>query len=482
MELGDANDLCVENTSIHTAPRPGEPFATIKLYSKSGTIHHETYAYNAGADLGYVARDVALKVNNGLAIVGADRVGIQHNTPLRPTDFRREIYRILGDRRLDIGSTQDLILRAYGSEITIHVESAEVFDDTKVRSPLALTPLCPKKFLPGRHYSLNIGHSITSFGIVDIDEGGSILQQPLRLRTESLKNIDEILNFIGRYTDHLGVANISCRDSDHKISVAVAEPVYRGRVMLNDGSVVSRILFDLQNGPFGGLLDYCAPNAGNYFVMNDSCATGVYVSRNLTPYKGGSVSGFLPRTLAIRFGTYSAISYIGDNGYNIDRLNEYSHIAIIGGTASDTLKRIGSALSYRAFQMHEPFDLRYGDNHSAKASNSDHMISSIYTGLSQKINLFSDMCMDAGRTIAYLISEVRRFNVVDNVVVIGSVANGIDATAWASIHIGITEAINSNEIGALLPALHFLPHASDRSSLLGVALEHSERLALAERA
>lgn len=425
-------------------------------------MHEELHSCAASGDDDRLINHIALCVNNAVAVIGADRVRVSHNSRIGSERFGDAIARALNER-LGIGSTQDLVSRIRGHPVSIDIERRDPV--SSVRPPGPPRPVMPmtRPFLPGKHCSMNIGHNMTAFGLIDVSADGYALTHTRRIRTDQLLDVNDIMRFIDGCTRDFGIPPIPSDGSDYRLSVSIAEPVFRGRVAFNQDARVSRILLELQDGPLRRLCEDCARDGtGKYFVMNDSCATGIYASRAAARYDGGLVGRISTRVLAIRFGTYSAISYIGDDGYNRDRFNEYSYLHIDDGSrkAPSETSLIGPALSYKVFRdAGRPAAVEQGE------------------GDGEERRVPAALCLATGRTIGRLVGELQRLDPIESVIVLGSIGNGIDDIAWADMRAGIEQVVAGEESGVPPPSLTFLPGASHRSSLLGVAMEHSERLA-----
>lgn len=474
-KINDVGDKCRVNND--------DLYVLIELILGEDITHQELHSCAGFSDSACLASYIALRVNNSIAVVGANRVRILHNTCIRAAYLSDAIELAVSERHLDIGSTRDLVLRVCGRHLSIDVEQHDAFSFVVGRNQAASISSLTKPFVPGRHYAINIGHNITAFGLIDVTDAGCSLTNTRRVQTSQLRNLNDTMRFIGDCTCGFGVPSILSGNSDHKLSISIAEPVIRGHVAFNRNARVSRILLELQNGVLPRLGEARAQKTGRvgkHFVINDSCATGIYASRATAGYGGGLASGISVRTLAIRFGTYSAISYIGDDGYNHDRFNEYSYLRV-GDGSQNTLSKmsvIGSALSYRVFQDGKRTPPADDDGDAPRVGHENYVAKPSRDDVKNMRVTTSDIYMATGRTIARLVAEIRRFDAIENVVVLGSVGNGIDDAAWAGMRTGIAEVVGMD--GSDLPplGLTFLPGASHRSSLLGAAMEHSERLAL----
>lgn len=459
----------------------------IALYYRRGgeIVSTDQFTFDATfpwPEIGAIESFLACRINNKICVIGCDNVEISvaPSVPIQTTLIADLFYRDY-DRLTALGRVSEIVERVYGAFLRFAVTV-----DSPVRDPLrrqnrvdavAGSPAA-LSYRNGCYVALNIGHRLSSVGLVRLTNVGLKLSDFNRFATDRFRNYADANNFVRR-------AFAQASDRFNKgggyvgAIISIAETVVAGNIHAN-----------LSGGLFGSMSAIDAASltpqlsqtarelcsVADVLVINDSCAEGIYASRTMGSYRSGEVHDYLTNLLTIRFGTWSAISYVSSTGYNIDRINEYSYLSThtFVGPPRDSSTAIGDVFSFRGFGilarecgLLEQYRIPEADAPAA-------LYEMFSAGDEREQEAAARVYISIGERIALLVDEIQCDVRIQHICLLGSIANHIVHRVAHLMEKGFRECARFEGMDVAGIKFQFIPDASHDASIIGGSLQLSE--------
>ncbi|HWT05650.1 MAG TPA: hypothetical protein VN224_07825 [Xanthomonadales bacterium] len=430
-----------------------------------------------------VERYIACKIANRVCVIGVDHVKICLSA--ETADCYHAIlsdFYFCYDTIIPLATVSSLTVKVYG--VALRFSSANISDGGRLRMKPQIVDSDPTavrdelRYKAGLFFSMNLGHTQTSVACVRVDAVGSKLLKYKRFATIPLQSDDGLSNLVLHnapefldFANELGMRYLGA-------SMSIAETVIAGRIFPNRAGGLFRDT--VANGDLERHVSKTVSQllfVERMLVINDACAEGIYASRIAATYDAGVIRHHRTRLLTIRFGTWPAISYVGDDGYNLSRMNEYSYMstrvhrydrkAIVGN--------VGRILSYQGFGMLAA-ELGLLEKYNV---NEDAALKFFYEALFSRNE---DEKRDAsliyvrmGEHIAMLVGELLEDVPIERVSILGSKANAIDRYVFRYIERGFVAFTKAYAIYPSDMKMELIAEASHEASVIGASLQLSER-------
>jgi len=428
---------------------------------------------------------LAALLNNVLCVWGAKRVSlVSRDTGLAEDLLQRMTGAFLYKAELFSDLTPFFILallqQRYGERLALDTDQGQALRLAQQAALAAAAPTPATR--PGRHtvLAVNIGQFKTAYALVSLDgSGGYTLSRHHRQETWPADQprcyplfAEQAMASMARELGPLPpeVEAVCC-----SLAGPVIEDVPYGVAQVGLYAACDQKTADGMRQALVDAAEAAFPGRP-VFLVNDAEAQGLFASRFCREADPDG-PGYAANLLSIRFGACPSISYIGDAGRNIPRLNEYAWlVTTIHGERPDTplCSTISPYISFYGIGTiaHE---LGLLEKYGIVPNDAAACFHAFFTGNdpARQRDAFKTYYV-LGAHIAMLAYEIERDTPVRHVQLLGSDANKLDEPVFTAIWNGFADFIDRHALPFSGLDFTLAKSTSAYASLVGAAVAYAD--------